>query len=314
MKNFRFMLVASLLIMALCTVKAASADTEYVTIAESKPYVATNNQVQKFEEYISLKQGYDKVPLYLTYYNGSKTAPAFRWVRISSPSSNMPYVTEANFKNGQVTLNITGDVTWGSNQVMVTGDGQQGATLTWKLVTPKATVNSIAGENGGSVQGGHVITISGTNLPAVPSVYKVLFNDAPATVVTATSTQLQVQVPEDLKGGLYNVTVYEVDRQIGALATNVIATPKLTSISPAFAAPATQVVITGQNFSPNAQDNQVMIGSFQAQVVSASPTSLTVVVPINFANQFPQPYLDVSVTVNGVRAVGRLTISVNEIG
>jgi len=81
---------------------------------------------------------------------------------------------------------------------------------------------------------------------------------------------------------LYLITTITINAQI----------PTITSFSPLNGAIGTSVTINGTNFSATAADNSVFFGSIKATIISASTTSLTVVVP------FGAGYEPVSVAVN----------------
>lgn len=55
--------------------------------------------------------------------------------------------------------------------------------------------------------------------------------------------------------------------------------PLVSRFAPAQGAPGTEVVIVGQNFAPNANDNQVMIGDRPLTIRSGSLTELRVIIP-----------------------------------
>lgn len=69
--------------------------------------------------------------------------------------------------------------------------------------------------------------------------------------------------------------------------------PTITSLSHQTALIGSQIIISGTNFSSSANENIVMFGGMRATVVSASQTSLEVIVPIGAM------YAPVTVTVNG---------------
>lgn len=76
-----------------------------------------------------------------------------------------------------------------------------------------------------------------------------------------------------------------------------ITPPTITAVSPTSGPIGTTVTITGTNFSTAASDNTVYFGTVKATVVSATSTSLTVIVPTSAA------YQPVTVTSNQLTAV-----------
>src|SRR5262249_26897490 len=72
------------------------AQQEVVTIDQSPALVGRTNAAQRFADYLNLAQGQDKLPLTLTFYNGTDTAPGFAWLRVSI--GGRPAYTEKDFK------------------------------------------------------------------------------------------------------------------------------------------------------------------------------------------------------------------------
>ena len=72
--------------------------------------------------------------------------------------------------------------------------------------------------------------------------------------------------------------------------------PFITSFTPASGPVGTNVTLTGLNFSPVASNNIVYFGAVQAVITVASPTNLTVTVPVGAT------YAPITETVNGLTA------------
>src|ERR1700722_15007821 len=71
--------------------KAEAAEQAMIRLQQPHGVVAQSDAVQHFNGDIDVGKGQDRLPLTLTYSNGSATTPSFRWLRISSPS--MSYIT-----------------------------------------------------------------------------------------------------------------------------------------------------------------------------------------------------------------------------
>jgi len=69
------------------------------------------------------------------------------------------------------------------------------------------------------------------------------------------------------------------------IITKVISQPTIISFAPASGPIGTEVIINGNNFSPNAIDNIVYFGATKAVVTAASSTSLNVTVPFGATYQ-----------------------------
>ncbi|HUB83441.1 MAG TPA: IPT/TIG domain-containing protein [Bryobacteraceae bacterium] len=127
----------------------------------------------------------------------------------------------------------------------------------------------------------------------------------PSLLAAQSSTTIQCY--NDDNGQLYrvldpsgNLTEYSYDPvgNILQISQSVVTPGSLAvlNVTPATMGAGSLVTILGQNFSPAAAGDTVTIGGIAATVVSASATSLTVMVPGNGVSG------PVSVTVNGVTA------------
>lgn len=85
----------------------------------------------------------------------------------------------------------------------------------------------------------------------------------------------------------------------------VVDVPALAGITPASAAPGASVILTGENFSPNAEQNVVLFSGVRGRVTSASETELAVTVP----SCLPERSVDVTVQFGAV-ASGAAAFSV----
>jgi hypothetical protein len=298
----------------------AFAADDWITLAqESPPLVAESTKAVNTSEFISLQKGQDKLQLFLTYMNGSATAPSFERLRISSASMN--YVTEKQFAGKKdLTLNVTGDLTWSGNQLLISGAGPKGATFNWVLRTPRPKFTGITPS---SVFSGNSITITGTNFCSSPAADVVTIGGQPARVVSAAANQLVVEVPEETKSGNLPVTlkVAGIDVPVPSNATVAItAQPYLKSLSAPFVAPGETVTIYGDGFSSDVANDEVYIGPFKCPIVSASENSLTVRAvgalsdgwyATNIMNS--GGFFQVKVLVNGVKARNQLTIRSSDV-
>ena len=303
-------LVTSIAAAALCTfLLPAYADGEIV-VSQSKPYVATSNQVQHISETINLEKGQEKLQLTLTYYNGSDTTPGFSWIRIASPT--MHFVSERDFAGKhELSVDVTNELTWGGNQLLVTADGPKGATFAWKLTTSEPSVSKMIPDQ---AIPGHSVTILGSNFSSDPDANQVFFGTHKARCLSASSDKLIVQVPDYVDGANSSVRVVVGGMEAGALTAAVVSTPYLSSLSANWVPPGSQFTIYGQGFSPNASDISVFVGPLQAQIVSVSMTSITCIAPVGFAGEPWGFYQPVKVQVRGMPARNRLTISISQVG
>ena len=253
--------------MLFAPVSAALAQTsdnssKMLIISQSQPLVAASAQRQRFTESISIPKGQEKLQLTLTYYNGTNSTPSYNWLRISS--SSMSYITEQQFAGSKTySIDASGELTWGGNQLLISAQGPKGATMGWMVTTPQPCVNSVSSE---PINSGGSVVISGTNFSPDPNDDVVKVGGHTARCVSASTTKLVVQVPEDASGGAcdVNVTVAGIDAGSGSI--NVSAVPYLKSLSPTWAAPPMQVTVYGQGFAPGISGNAVTVGGFQARL------------------------------------------------
>ncbi len=129
----------------------------------------------------------------------------------------------------------------------------------------------------GSALPGVSVTISGNNFSAIAVNNQVAFNGVPATVASATATQLVVTVPPTATTGKITITV---DGQTATSLTDfTVLQTNLTGFSPASGTVGTSVTITGTNFNTTLSENIVKFNGITATVTSATATELVVTVP-----------------------------------
>ncbi len=307
-RTFSTKLFLMLSLLLSCACPASQADE--VILAQSQPLVAPNNQVQKLTETINLQKGQEKLQLTLTYYNGTATAPGFKWLRIASPT--MHFVSEREFVGTKsYSVDVSGELTWGGNQLLITAEGQKGSTFAWKLTTNQPSVTSL---NPSQVSPGHSVTILGNNFSSDPDANVVMFGSHRARCLSASSDKLIVQVPDYADSASSKVSVSVGGMEAGTLAATVAAYPYLSSLSANWVPPGSQFTIYGQGFSANQSDISVYVGPLECQIVSVSPTSITVIAPVGYAGEPWGFYQPVKVQVRGMPARNQLTISISQVG
>ena len=164
----------------------------------------------------------------------------------------------------------------GSGEVNVTVTTDQGTSAgkLFKFLVPEIIMTSITPNKGIA---GDIVTINGKNFNE--NVYNnlVQFNDVVAEVKSATTTQLEVIVPEGRS--TVNVTV-AIGRNKTAALPFVYTVNKTTivNITPASAFAGDEVTISGTFKSPT-DENVVLFGSEKAQITASSDSELSVIVP-----------------------------------
>jgi hypothetical protein len=149
----------------------------------------------------------------------------------------------------------------------------------------------------GSVIGGTLVTITGSNFRSGAQVY---FGGLAALSVTVVdSGTIQAMTPSNMPG-FTNIVVMNADGTWGVagLFGFVLAPPVIDSASPLSGPPGTVVTIQGNNFGAIPQNLQVTIGGAAARVISLTNNAIQTVVP-NGAVSGP-----VTITVVGQSATG----------
>ncbi|WP_198145010.1 IPT/TIG domain-containing protein [Microscilla marina] len=135
--------------------------------------------------------------------------------------------------------------------------------------------------------------IRGKNFSTTAANNTVKFNGKAATVISSTTTALQVKVPTGATTGKVSV---EVNGKTATSATDftVIFPPTITSFTPDKGAIRSKVTIKGAHFSPTAANNTVKLNGKTAIVTAATPTELQVTVPVGATTG------KITLTVNGI--------------
>lgn len=279
----------------------AKAPDDTIVIQQGKPIVSKTRKWQRFSDYINLKAGQDQAPLTLSFQNGNDISTAFDQMRISLAGRIL--ASEKDFKNRQLALNMTGALGVGGTQLLIDAYGPLDACLTWKLTTKKVQLTSV---NPTTIAPGDKVTLVGKNFT---SFAQVTIGKANAKVNTASATQLQITVPNDVESGKQSVVVTIAGVKSSPQTVTVKAAPQVTGIDMLSAPPGQQVTIQGKGFSSKSGDNQVTFNGTPASVVSASASSLTVIVP---EISYPQWNVEIKVKTNGIEGKGTAHINVQQ--
>jgi sugar lactone lactonase YvrE len=169
--------------------------------------------------------------------------------------------------------------------------------------TPTPTPGpAITGFSPSSDTTGGTITITGTNFSpdAVNDIVKI--NDITATVISATSTQLTIKVPNGASNG--NITVTVNGQTATSSASFTLNGPTITKFSPAISGIGYPLVIKGTNFSTDIASDVVTINGVTATVTSAADTQLIVTVPLTASTG------KIAVTVKGQATISSSDIRI----
>jgi len=168
------------------------------------------------------------------------------------------------------------------------------------LLTTPISLEAVEPSN---VMQGQTIVIHGTNFSATESQDMVLINGRPAQVLSASATSITARVPADAQAGnnSVQVSVNGVPTRSSSINVGARSIPVLHSMNYWMAPPGAVLTIRGSNFAPAAADNKVFFKNVSAQVVSANPNRLQVVIP-NWSYGPQELNIPVYVVAGGVRS------------
>jgi hypothetical protein len=247
-----------------------ASESNVVTLG-SASYVSKNDRVQRFVDYVDVKSGMETAPLTLAITNDG-----FKWWRLLI--ANQVVATEKSLSGkASGTIDLTGIVQPGTNQLVVQAGGVPGSRLEWKVTTPaSAKLDKIDPQE---ALVGDTVKISGKGFSPKPANDEVTFNKKKGVVLKATTTSMDVQVPKNADMDDNVVAANIKGLKTNTLRIKIRAIPELTGSNLQGVPPGQQLIIFGKNFSKNTGENQVFFGDTQASVVSGDTTQLVVVVP-----------------------------------
>ncbi|WP_185958489.1 IPT/TIG domain-containing protein [Fodinibius sediminis] len=173
------------------------------------------------------------------------------------------------------------DATTGLIEIISNGQAITGPTFTVsETPVPQPGISDLSPKLGPA---GTQVTITGQNFSSTADENTITFNGTKASVSSASETELVATVPQGATNGPVKVTVD--DQTAEGPSFTVTEDPdkqlSITNISPKEGPVGTTVTITGQNFSPMADENTVTFNGTKASVSSASTTELVVAIPQN---------------------------------
>ncbi|GAA3632264.1 YCF48-related protein [Flavivirga jejuensis] len=185
-----------------------------------------------------------------------------------------------------------------SGPVTVTAGGKTGTSNILNIDIPNLTITSI---NPPAANRGDTVTISGVDFGDTIDDNTILFGTEAATIVSASSTEIEVIVPENISVGPITVTltVASINQEttVDFEVTDIVAVT-VTSYNPPAESIGAEITIFGTNFSEVISENQVSFNGVDATISVATSNALTVIVP-DGATTGP-----ISVTVNSETATG----------
>lgn len=238
------------------------------TLSREDDPVAVTNAVRPQIQGVTPSAGSANQVVSVTGIGFTGGTTTLRLGAMSVPASNVLAVTRdrivftvpvgASSGNLVVNTNRGGD----SNALYFTVPN--GAAVTIQAISPNPA------RPGGSV------TLTGSGYSAVLAENVVNIGGINVTPDFANTSSLVFRVPAAATSGNVNVTVNGQTSNNYYLTIDSLTTPIATTLFPSVAPNKTVVSITGQNFGP---DGAVLIGDYQAEVVSWRPNIIRVKVP-----------------------------------
>lgn len=139
------------------------------------------------------------------------------------------------------------------------------------------------------------VSIILSNFKSKSSNVGVKFGSKSASISFVSDTLIKVKAPEGFNDMAVSLTVITDGKVSNAKTFTYVSSPQITEITGSCFYNAS-VVINGNNFSANIEENTVKFGAIEGTVKKATKTSLTVIVP-NFGNATS---LNVTVTKNNM--------------
>jgi len=190
-------------------------------------------------------------------------------------------------------VKIPSGIVPGNYTITVTVAGQQAVSASQlEIISPGITnVNPIHGT------WGNTVTISGDNFGSSVNDVVVKFGDIEATVVSASTNEIKVLVPNALlkKSSILSVRVLAADNQLISYSNPfTLDAPLISSFSPNEGKSNSQVTIYGENFNPIASNHVVTFGDRVVEVLSAGSNQLVVKLPVDVTEDDVSIRIDVA--------------------
>jgi hypothetical protein len=217
---------------------------------------------------------------------------------LAGPAGTLVTITGANFPEGTTTVSFNGVnasiVSASKTQLVVKVPNSQERGYQSGVVHSNGfdihyfsfyfSLASISGINPSTGTFSDIITITGKGFSNSFWGNAVYFDGHQAQVIEGNSTTIKVMVPHSLASASSKITVY-ADGDLAESAEPFILKAPTFDFSPKSGTFGTLVTLSGDNFNPISYYNQVFFGDVPAQVLEASKTSITIVVP----NEFNSP-------------------------
>ncbi len=207
-------------------------------------------------------------------YFGYSTEDIRVWI---GPDSSKQYCIVQQISGEKLTCQVQPNTVSGPLQVHVKDMGNAVSLKAFKIEKPLA-ITSVSPLTG---LPGTTVTISGTGFSGDTNKNIVKIGKVTLTVVKASSTQLVVQIPENMvSGGNFKVSVKgKKTSSISTSSFDLIIPVKVAQITPKAGPIGTTVRIQGQGFGSDIQMVNVTLLGFYCPILAIAPNEIQVQIP-----------------------------------
>lgn len=287
----------------LANLQPAGALEDMALFQESKPLVTRAGAWHTWGDRIHLNPQQAKLPLEIRFTNGADGRPPATDLKVEL--DHKPLASFANFGGGKsFSLDLSGKLRAGNTHLTVKGFGPSGARMNWRLYIRRPVVTSVTPDPAGLAD---TISVKGRNFSSNSQDIKIHVAGKHLKPSSASEGELKFKLPAHAEGGSQYMVVSVSHVNSAPYRVNVRPGPRITFVDMLSTPPTEHVTIMGSGFSPIASENVVTFRNVRANVVSATESSIRVVVP---NMRFPDWHVPIKVVTNGVPSQGNAHIHV----
>ncbi len=205
---------------------------------------------------------------------GSQFGADVARVSVTIGGRNAPVVSAAP---GEVVVTVPGDAQTGRVAITANGIGPVESSTDFTVLVPV----SVARFEPRSGDVGDRVTLTGTGFSPTPADDQVSLNAQRATVVSATPTELVVEVPPGARSGQWSVEVAGNGQARARDPFMVTLRPHITAVEPDRGVPGSRVTLRGRNFPTDRALVSVRLNGQDVPVDSYGHEAIELTVPRN---------------------------------
>lgn len=260
---------------------------------ESKPLVTRQGAWHTWGDKIHLDAEQAQLPLELRFTNGADARPEATDLKVEL--DNKPIASFADFKGGKnFSIDLTGKLRAGNTHLTVKGLGPSGARMNWKLYIQRPVITGVSPDPVGLAD---TISVKGKNFSSSLNNIKIHIAGKHLKPLSASKEELKFKLPTHVESGSQHMVVSVAQVNSSPFKVTVRSGPRIKFIDMLSSVPTERVTIMGSGFSPVASENVVTFRNVRANVVSATESSISVIVP---NMHFPDWHVPIKVVTNGM--------------